>query len=91
MIQQNFKKMLRISDLCEIMNLSRSSIYRKIQQCLIPPPVKYSHGSRWPDFEIIEILNALISGQNQEQIKQLVFQIVENRRSTGLTVYCTQN
>jgi prophage regulatory protein len=76
----NYPKIVRRPDVLELLCISRSNLYKKIEQGLWPKPI--SLGSRavaWLSSENEQVLNAMIAGQSQKEIKQLV-EILENSR-----------
>ena len=76
----NYPKIVRRPEVLELLQISRSNLYKKIEQGLWPKPI--SLGSRavaWLSSENEQLLNAMIAGQSQEEIKQLV-ETLENSR-----------
>ena len=76
----NYPTIVRRPALLELLQISRSNLYKKIEQGLWPKPI--SLGSRavaWLSSENEQVLNAMIAGQSQKEIKQLV-EILENSR-----------
>ena len=66
---------------------SNSSFYEKIADGLFTPPVKIGErSSAWPDYEVDAIIAAIIRGESEEQIKELVKNLVESRKTLGLPV-----
>lgn len=75
-----FPKIVRRPEVLKLLQISRSNLYKKIEQGLWPKPI--SLGSRavaWLSSENEQVLNAMIAGKSQEEIKQLV-EILENSR-----------
>lgn len=75
-----FPKIVRRPEVLKLLQISRSNLYKKIEQGLWPKPI--SLGSRavaWLSSENEQVLNAMIAGQSQKEIKQLV-EILENSR-----------
>jgi prophage regulatory protein len=65
-----------------LMGISRSSIYQKIREGTIPPPVAL--GSRsigWPLSEIVAVNSGRIRGCSAEEICGLVARLVAARRT----------
>lgn len=59
---------------------SRAAFYADIQAGLMTPPVKLSARSvAWPEHEIRAINSARIAGQTNDQIRNLVSRLVEDR------------
>ncbi len=76
------KKIYRLSNVQNIIGLSRSSIYTYISQGLITKPIQI--GARavgWPSYEIEAILEARVSGKSAEEIKNLVRVLMAKRQS----------
>ena len=74
--------LLRMKDLKTVLGLCKSSIYLRVKQGLLPPPV--SNGDRavaWPSREIEMIIAAQISGKPKGVIKALVNQLVADRNT----------
>lgn len=64
--------------------LPRSTFHSRINAGLMPPPIPL--GARAVGFlstEIDAVLNAMIAGKTQEQIKELVASLVKNRQQIG--------
>jgi len=75
--------LLRINDVMSRTGLPRSSVYEKIKNKEITPPVAI--GPRkvaWPSYEIDKINRALISGANNIQIKALVSRLTSEREQS---------
>jgi prophage regulatory protein len=74
------QKILRLPELKSITGYARSTVYLYVENGLFPKPVKI--GSRsvgWPSNEVLEIMKARISGQNNNQIKELVSSLMASR------------
>lgn len=87
MMQTNYRPapvlLLRINDVMSRTGLPRSSVYEKIKNKEITPPVAI--GPRkvaWPSYEIDEINKALISGSSNIQIKALVNRLTSEREQS---------
>lgn len=73
-------KLLRLPTVLEYSDLSRSSLYLRINQRLWPKPV--SLGSRavaWPENEVAEIINARVAGKSNAEIKSIIVKLETNR------------
>ena len=73
-------QILRLPQVIENTGLARSTIYLRIEQGLLPKPV--SLGGKavgWPATEISQINAARIAGKSNEEIKNLVDEL-ENQR-----------
>jgi prophage regulatory protein len=77
----NYPKIVRRPEVLELLQISRSNLYKKIEQGLWPKPI--SLGSRAVGFlsaENEQMLAAMIAGQSQEEIKKLVTILEESRK-----------
>lgn len=76
---QNILRLPAVKFLC---GLSRSSIYLRISQGLWPKPV--SLGGRavgWPSGEVEAVNAARIAGRNDDEIRELVARLQNNRKA----------
>ena len=74
---------LRLKKVMDAMGISRSTVYLRIRQGLMTPPVKLGERcSAWPSREIEMIIAAQISGKPNGVIKALVNQLVADRGAT---------
>jgi|PlaIllAssembly_1097288.scaffolds.fasta_scaffold2347175_1 prophage regulatory protein len=83
-----FKKinpLLNMRVVLQAMNKSKSTMYRNIENGLFPKPVKIG-GKRiaFPQTEVEAIINARISGSDDDAIKQLVIRLELARKQVGL-------
>lgn len=75
-------KILRLPDVKAACGLSRSSVYLRISQGLWPKPI--SLGGRavgWPASDVEAVNAARIAGKSDEDIRQLVLKLEENRKA----------
>jgi len=64
----------------EIFGLSSSTLDRRIQVGLLPPPISLGERAKgWPENEIAEVVAAMIAGVPSEAIRVLVGDLVEKR------------
>ena len=73
-------EIIRLPEVSRTTGLARSTIYLRIEQGLLPKPV--SLGGKavgWPATEISQINAARIAGKSNEEIKNLVNEL-ENQR-----------
>lgn len=74
-------KVIRKPEVLALTGLSNASIYRLINDNLLPPP--FSLGCRsvgWYAFEIESIIKARAAGKTQEEIKTLVTEQLQARK-----------
>lgn len=72
---------VRPIDVQNATGMARSTLYAKIADGLFPPPVKL--GTRfacWQSKELETWMHARIAGQNDEEIRTLVIEIMEARK-----------
>lgn len=82
-----FHKILRLAAVKAITGYSRSTIYLRIEQGLLPHQVAL--GARavgWPEAEIMAVNAARIAGKTDEQIRSLVGQLQASRNSRNAAV-----
>jgi prophage regulatory protein len=80
MINSNFK-IQRRNDVLNQLKISRSNLYTKINQGLWPAPIQL--GARavgWLSNENEQVLAAMISGQSQDEIRELVKRLIKDRQ-----------
>ena len=71
---------LRLPKVKEIMCMSRSTLYLRIQQGLMTPPVRLSiRCSVWPECEVTAINTARIADKSNDEIRELVRQLQQQR------------
>ena len=81
-------QILRLPQVIENIGLARSTIYLRIEQGLLPKPV--SLGGKavgWPASEISQINAARIAGKSNEEIKNLVAELENQRGKERRTHY----
>ena len=59
----------------------RSSLYADINLGRWTPPIRMGRASAWPEHETQALLRARIAGASDEQLKQLVRDLLEERKS----------
>jgi prophage regulatory protein len=77
----SFPKIVRRPEVLELLQISRSNLYQKIDKGLWPKPIKL--GNRAVGFlstENEQMLAAIISGKTQGEIRELVKTLVEGRK-----------
>jgi prophage regulatory protein len=75
------KKIIRLPEFINYCGLSKSTIYKRIADGLLPKPI--SLGARavgWPDSELEAITDAQIAGKSEQEIKSLVIFLSEQRK-----------
>jgi len=78
----NQPKIIRKPHVIALTGFSKSTLYNRIQDKSFPPPI--SLGSRAVGFvqaECYAVLNAMIAEQTPEQIKQLVIDLIKQRKA----------
>jgi len=75
-------KLLKLADVSRIFGFSRTSIYEQIRDGVFTKPIKVGpKTSRWPDFEVEQIIKARISGKTTKQIRALITSLHASRDS----------
>ena len=73
---------LRLPKVADVMCMSRSTLYLRIKQGLLTPPVKLStRCSIWPEQEIAAIRTAHVAQKTEDEIRQLVILLKQQRRA----------
>lgn len=78
----NYPKIVRKPETLEFLQISKSNLYLKINKGLWPKPI--SLGERAVGFlstENEKVLAAMIAGQSEEEIKELVISLMNARKS----------
>ena len=77
----NANYMWRLAQVEEAIGYKKSTIWQRVKDGLLPPPVRIGPGAvRWPSNEIHRIVAAQIAGQSQDVIAALVRQLVQDRQ-----------
>jgi len=79
---RNFPIIVRRNEVLELLKVSRSCLYNKINTGLWPKPINL--GARAVGFlstENEKVLSAMIAGHSEEEIKELVQSLMINRKS----------
>jgi len=75
---------LRLKKVMDVMGISRSTIYLRIKQGLMPPPVKIGERcSAWPNYEISAINAARVAQKSDNEIRELVAQLQRQRMTAA--------
>jgi prophage regulatory protein len=81
-MQQTTQRIVRIKQIKDQTGLPASTVYDQIRRQLFTKPVKFGERiSGWPASEVNAIVAARISGQTDEQIKELVKKLHAKRQS----------
>jgi len=74
---------LRLPKVMEVMCMSRSTVYLRVKQGLMTPPVRFSERcSVWPEHEVAAINTARVAEKSKDEIRELVSQL--HRRRTAV-------
>lgn len=63
---------------------SRSQCYVEINEGLMPPPVRIRGRTAWPAYELDALNRAEIAGASDDEIRALVRQLLQQRKSMML-------
>ena len=79
--------LLRTKDVQNALGISRSTVYERMKDGLLPQPVKTSvRANRWPKDEISKLIAAKIAGVDDEVIRALVTRLLEQRQIVKVEV-----
>lgn len=75
-------RLINKKDLLSRLTISNSTLHLRIRQGLMTPPIDLG-GRRvgWPEYELNSLISALISGCSSNEIKNLVSQLVTDRKN----------
>jgi prophage regulatory protein len=77
----NYPKIVRRPDVLKLLQISRSNLYKKIEDGLWPTPLKLGvRAVFWLSTENETVLAAMIQGKDKEEIKHLVKKLVKARK-----------
>jgi prophage regulatory protein len=77
----NHSHIVRRKSVLELLQISRSNLYQKIEKGLWPAPIQLgARAVAWLSNENEAVLAAMIAGQSPDEIKQLVKNLVEARK-----------
>jgi prophage regulatory protein len=81
MTTYNYPKIVRRPEVLKLLQVSRSNLYKKIEQGLWPAPIQLgARAVAWLSNENERVVGAMIAGQSKEEIKQLVKNLEESRK-----------
>ena len=73
---------LRLPKVLEAMGVSRTTLYNRIRDGLMTPPVKIgARGVAWPEHEVTAVICARIAEKFEDEIRRLVIQLQEQRKT----------
>ena len=76
------RKIVRIPEVLEAMGLrGRSSIYERIYDATMPPPIKNNRIAGWYEHEIETLLSAYAAGKSKDEIREIVRWLKEARKT----------
>ncbi|WP_288986278.1 AlpA family phage regulatory protein [uncultured Sphingopyxis sp.] len=75
--------LLRVPDVKKASGLARPTIYRDIRRGVFPKPVKIGTVSAWPAAEVAAVNAARIAGKSDDEIRQLVANLHEQRQAAA--------
>lgn len=74
--------MLRMPALVAITGRSRMSIYRAVHEGLFTNPVPIGERAvAWPDYEVASLVAARVAGKTSDEVRLLVGQLHEKRKT----------
>lgn len=75
-------KLLRLAGpdgVCARLGHRPTTVYARVGDGTLPPPVKLGRNSVWPDREIDAVIGAIIAGRTEDEIRALVATLVAQR------------
>jgi prophage regulatory protein len=86
----NYPKIQRRPEVLELLQISRSTLYKKIEQGLWPKPIHLGlRAVAWLSTENEQVLASMIGGQSADEIKLLVQSIEDDRKQMN-KFYCNK-
>lgn len=76
-------RLVRLADSMARTGLGRSAFYAAISDGILPKPVKLGRVSAWPEHELNSVVAALIRGDSQDALRDLVQQLHDERAHCG--------
>ena len=77
--------LLRFTKVMEVMVMSRSTLYLRVKQGLMPPPIKLGERCTvWPEHEISAINAARIAMKKDDEIRELVTHLQQKRAAMAV-------
>jgi len=75
-------KFISKAEVCAVFGFSRSTLYRRVDNGLLPPTVNFGGNySRWVASEIDAVFCAMVAGKTESDVKALVVDLVEERQT----------
>ena len=72
--------LLRRLEVASRFGLPKTTFQERINEGLITPPINLGgRAVAWPDYEIDQIINAMIAGYSKDEIKALVQELIHQR------------
>ena len=72
--------LLRLPKVMNVTGLARSTLYLRIRQGLMTPPIKLGgRCAAWPEHEVFRINAAFIAGKPEDEIRQVVAMLKQQR------------
>lgn len=73
-------RILRLPETLKITGLGRSTLYKRIDENLITPPVSLGGASvGWPEIEIAHIVSCRIAGKTDDEVRIIVSELIKSR------------
>ena len=73
-------RLMSVKEVAHQMGCSHATIYRQVEVGTMIQPIRMGNRVLFPDSDVGPIVNARIKGLDDEQIKQLVIELTENRK-----------
>lgn len=76
-------RLLRIPEVCDRTGLKQTSVYARVREGTLPPAISLGRSRVWVEHEIDAVLGAIISGHDDEDIRELVIALVAQRHQAA--------
>jgi prophage regulatory protein len=86
----NYPKVVRMPEVLDLLKISRSNLYQKVNQGLWPKPIQLGlMAVAWLKTENEQVIATMIDGQSADEIKLLVQSIEDDRKQMN-KFYCNK-
>lgn len=73
---------IRLSQTCQALGCGKTTLYKRVSEGIFPPPVHYGDRiSAWPLHEVKAVCEAILKGESEESLRNLVADLVRMRSS----------
>jgi prophage regulatory protein len=76
-------RLVRLAESMARTGLGRSAFYAAISDGVLPKPIKLGRASAWPEHELNSVVAAMIRGESQDALRDLVQRLHDERAHCG--------